>query len=298
MSYGKPIGIQHQRRDQIVKTVTVIIPTYNREKRLERSIASVLEQDYPNVEIIVVDDGSTDSTEAVIKMIAERNLGLDKRISYIRQDNHGACVARNRGMMLATGDYIMFLDSDDLLDRTKLSIQVAQIETDNSQCAICDFECLDEAGNIVMYRNNNRHPHDFIRTFASPSISTVLMRRDSIPPGLQWNARLKRIQDVDFMYKYFASIDRWSYINQALFQYCLHSGVRISDTYSKGIQYSELRNSLKTYLGANRSFITTDSAMLYRDYIRVLRKHQFRNALVKLIPVSLKRLLKRLQATE
>ncbi len=277
-----------------MKTVSVIIPTYNRENRIERTLVSVLNQDYGNIEIIVIDDGSTDATESVVQRIVKNNADAGKRIRYIRQENHGACVARNRGMMLATGNYIMFLDSDDLLKPINLSEQVKKIETENSQCAICDFECIDDTGNITAYFKNDRHPHGFIRDLVSPSISTVLMRRDSLPPGLQWNSQLKRIQDVDFIYKYFASIETYSYTNEALFQYFLHDGERISDSYKKGVQYGVLRKSFKSYIKDNKAFITTESKQICRAYMRVLWRHQLKNTLVHYIPSSLKKLIKRL----
>lgn len=276
-----------------METVSVIIPTFNRANRIEQTIASVLDQDYPKIEIIVVDDGSTDSTELVIRNIVERNSDASKLIRYFRQANHGACVARNRGMMVATGSYMMFLDSDDLIMPTMLSMQVSQIEADNSQCSICDFECIDAAGKIGQYTNNNQHPHDFIRNLSSPSISTVLMKRESIPPGLQWNVRLKRIQDIDFMYKYFSSIESWSHVNRALFRYCLHDGERISDSYKEGIQYGVLRKSFKDYLVSNGAFITTDPVALFKAYTRILRKHQFKNTLVNLVPIFVRKLYRR-----
>ncbi len=281
-----------------MKTVTVIIPTYNRVNIIERTLASVLDQDYRKVEIVVIDDGSTDATESVVRRIAESNTDIDKWIRYIRQENLGACVARNRGMMHATGDYIMFLDSDDLIKPTKLSAQVNKMEAENSQCSICDFECIDETGNPVGRFKNNRHPHDFIRNLVSPSISTVLMRRDSVPPGLQWDSRLKRIQDMDFIFKYFASVGTWSYVNQALFRYCLHGGERISDSYLKGIQYSVLRKSFKSYIEGNATFITTEPVELYRAYTQALWKHQVKNTLVSFVPISLRKLLKRFRSIQ
>jgi glycosyltransferase involved in cell wall biosynthesis len=285
------IANQHQFLN--MKTVSVIIPTYNRQNRIERTIASVLGQDYKKVEIIVVDDGSTDDTESIVNRIIECNIDADKIVRYIRQMNQGACAARNRGMMLASGDYVMFLDSDDLIKPTKLSIQVKQIENENSQCSICDFECINDTDKIVGNYNNNRHPHDFIRKLVSPHISTVLMKKDSLPAGLKWDASLKRIQDMDFIFKYFASVESWSYVNQTLFSYCLHGDERISDSYIKGIQYGTLIKSFKSYIEDNKNFVTQHAEELYCAYKYALRKHQVRNFLVTLVPISFRKSLKR-----
>jgi len=91
-------------------TVSVIIPTYNRAHLIERAIQSVLNQTYQDFEIIIVDDGSTDNTEEVIKEFQEK----DKRVRYIKHNtNKGGNTARNTGLKSIKGEYVAFLDSDD-----------------------------------------------------------------------------------------------------------------------------------------------------------------------------------------
>ena len=90
--------------------ISIIIPTYNRANTLSRSIRSVLGQTSDNWELIIIDDGSTDHTTEVVKKFQPR-----KRIRYYFQENSGVSVARNYGMRLSKGDYLIFLDSDDRL---------------------------------------------------------------------------------------------------------------------------------------------------------------------------------------
>lgn len=97
---------------------SVVIPTYNRAKMLAQALESVLSQSYAPLEILVVDDGSTDDTSDV----AER---FGKHVRYIRQDNAGVSVARNRGIKESRGDIIAFLDSDDAWEPEKLEIHAA-----------------------------------------------------------------------------------------------------------------------------------------------------------------------------
>ncbi len=107
--------------------ISVIVPTYNRERYVVAAIESVLAQDYAPVELIVVDDGSTDGTAAAIDRI-----GAD--IRYVYQENQGTAAARNAGVALANGSFLAFLDSDDLWLPDKLTRQlgvfVAHPETD------------------------------------------------------------------------------------------------------------------------------------------------------------------------
>src|SRR3989440_1186714 len=100
--------------------VSVIIPTYNYAHFITEAVASVQSQTYSNWEIIVVDDGSTDDTEEVVKRIAAD----ERRISYLRQDNARQAAARNNGISHAKGNYFQFLDGDDLIEPQKLEQQV------------------------------------------------------------------------------------------------------------------------------------------------------------------------------
>ena len=106
--------------------VSVIIPAFNAEKWVDETLKCVLTQTYGSIEIIVVDDGSKDGTAA----LAERALAEDPRSHIlIQQPNQGAAAARNRGIEAASGDWIQFLDADDLLDRQKIEIQVECLTT-------------------------------------------------------------------------------------------------------------------------------------------------------------------------
>jgi hypothetical protein len=102
-------------------TVSVVIPTYNRARTVTKSIESILRQSHPNYEIVVVDDGSTDNTPAVL----ERYRG---QITYIRQENQGRSSARNHGLHSVSNPYVVFLDSDDVLLPNMLAVQTAYLE--------------------------------------------------------------------------------------------------------------------------------------------------------------------------
>ena len=106
--------------------VSVIIPVYNRPAMLREAVFSVIEQDCDNLEIIIVDDGSTDETPAVISSLSQQ---FKPRVRTIRIPNGGAGAAREAGRVLAQGDYIQYLDSDDLLLPGKFSRQIGLLES-------------------------------------------------------------------------------------------------------------------------------------------------------------------------
>lgn len=105
--------------------VSVIIPTYNCERYIAQAVESVLNQTYTDYEIIVIDDGSTDSTRQVLAP-------YDDLIRYVYQENQGAAIARNYGCQLAQGEFLAFLDADDLFLPNKLAAQVACFDADQS----------------------------------------------------------------------------------------------------------------------------------------------------------------------
>jgi glycosyltransferase involved in cell wall biosynthesis len=97
--------------------VSVIIPNYNYERYIEKCLESVISQDYPNIEIIVVDDGSTDCSIEVIQRYFPS-------VVLIQQENQGVSSARNTGILKSSGDYLAFMDADDFWDSTKISKQM------------------------------------------------------------------------------------------------------------------------------------------------------------------------------
>ncbi|MGB4386964.1 MAG: glycosyltransferase family 2 protein, partial [Caldicoprobacterales bacterium] len=121
--------------------VSIITPAYNCEKYIGETIESVLKQSYENWELIIVDDCSTDNTKSVVEEYIKR----DKRIKYYSLDvNSGAAVARTKAMELASGEYIAFLDSDDLWMPNKLEKQISFMKANNYNFTCTSYEQVDE----------------------------------------------------------------------------------------------------------------------------------------------------------
>lgn len=111
--------------------VTIIMPSYNAQNTISKAIFSVLAQDYQNIELIVVNDGSTDDTEKIARNIK------DNRIIILSQKNKGLSGARNTGLTYAKGDYVTFIDSDDWVDKDFISSFLHSMLENNADLTIC-----------------------------------------------------------------------------------------------------------------------------------------------------------------
>lgn len=133
--------------------VSVIVPIYNRENTIKKSIESILSQTYKDIEIIAVDDCSTDNSYFIVKKMCE----TESRLKIIKLNkNSGACVARNQGIDIARGEYIAFNDSDDTFNSDKIQKQLDYLQSNNGDLTFCQFK---------INRNNNSEilPHNLKR---------------------------------------------------------------------------------------------------------------------------------------
>jgi teichuronic acid biosynthesis glycosyltransferase TuaG len=129
--------------------VSIITPSYNSEKFIADTIRSVQDQTYPNWELLVVDDCSTDDTQQIVEGFIKN----DKRITFHQlEKNSGAGVARNQAVEMAGGRFIAFLDSDDLWKSYKLEKQVKYLLDNNTPFTFSFYECIDEDGNPLNKR--------------------------------------------------------------------------------------------------------------------------------------------------
>ncbi len=124
--------------------VSIIMPAYNSELYIEPAIHSVIEQTYRNWELLVIDDGSTDSTCSIVQRLAAN----DDRIKFIKNSsNMGVAKTRNRGLDLCSGDYVAFLDSDDIWYPNKLSLQIQKMKAKDADLAYSSYAIVDSQGN-------------------------------------------------------------------------------------------------------------------------------------------------------
>ncbi len=181
--------------------VSVIIPTYNRAHRLPASVKSVLDQTYGELEVIIVDDGSTDDTEEIVRAMD------DSRIRYHRlEKNGGVSRARNTGVSLARYDMIAFNDSDDLWHPEKLEVQLAyRSEHTDDVLVYCAYKVDIPGGGIIKIPSDNEAPDTlsgdiFYYLLLRPSIGTptVLMKKDLFEQSGGFDTTYPVMEDWEF----------------------------------------------------------------------------------------------------
>ena len=177
--------------------VSVVIPTYNSAKFLVESINSVLDQNYKDYEIIVIDDGSTDNTKEVL-------MPFMSKIRYIFKENGGPASARNMGISQSKGKYIAFLDSDDLWLPEKLELQISMLEKRPDVGLVhSDATLFDESGKLEnlhkgldrKYLHGDIFPHLFTRNFIMTL--TVIAKKECFENVGLFDKNLLRAQDYD-----------------------------------------------------------------------------------------------------
>lgn len=190
--------------DFVPDRVSVIIPTYNRKHMLGEAIASVANQTWPDVEIIVVDDGSTDGTTE--RLTEDAGLTGKGLLKFERQENGGVASARNRGLSLATGEFIFFLDSDDLIFADALAALVEGIKRSGSRYCLAHIQVSDLEGNV------NQSDGSGISIPAGKNIVSgywlthaALYHRQALVEAGGFNTSLRIAEDTEFQWRIVAT---------------------------------------------------------------------------------------------
>ncbi len=197
--------------------VSVIIPTYNRQSTILKSVRSVLEQSYQDLELIVVDDGSTDNTRNILLDIR------DKRFKYIYQENKGACAARNKGISVARGEYIAFQDSDDIWKCEKLEIQLSKMKNNDANISFCAFNRMNYKKKIQQFpiMNEGYKSHKEILCGFYVSTQTIVAKKEIFEKNL-FDITMERMQDYDLITR-IAEKEKIYFIEDALVDLYLQS---------------------------------------------------------------------------
>jgi len=237
--------------------VSVVIPTYNRADEVCSAIDNALSQTYRNIELIVVDDGSTDDTQAKLKAYGDR-------IRVVTQQNQGPAVARNRGAAIACGEFIAFQDSDDLWNPTKIERQVALLQKlgGKAVCCLCNVETPDSRnGKPTSFDDSLVHPQheegiwiNVLEVLATRFIlfcQAVAVRRDVFERVGGFREDIKYDEDYDLALR-LALEGPWAFIREPLV------------TYTRGSSHSFSQAALKDPMALKECEVRIVEHMLAR----------------------------------
>lgn len=228
------------------KKVSVIVPVYNTEKYLKRCIDSIVNQTYANLEIILVDDGSTDNSQNICKEYAQ----ADKRICVISGENYGVSHARNEGMRKATGDFLYFVDSDDLLSINAIDTMVKEFEKVDCELVIAgysemenDEKAVKKSWGKLTLTSNDAKKSVLDESGAGGYLWNKLFIASLIKENdIKFDEQICVWEDVLFVMEYIDKCKKVDLIDDIVYVYCRR--------YGSAIEYSRYSSRLYTQLDA------------------------------------------------
>ena len=247
--------------------ISVIVPIYNVEKYLNKCIESIINQSYSNLEIILVDDGSEDSSG----IMCDSYILKDKRIKVIHKENGGLSDARNVGLDKAKGEYIVFIDSDDWIDEKMIEILYNIIKKNNSDISICDY--------FLAYNEEiqtQKEDIEIINLSNIEALKTIYDKDLGVCMIVAWNKLYKRnLFKDDIRYPY-GKIHEDEFTTYKL----LYKAEKISYTNQKMYYYRQRENSITSSFNKKRldCLEAFDERVKYMKYI-VKNEYLYRKTL-------------------
>jgi len=234
--------------------ISIIIPVYNVERYIKRCLDSIIEQTYTDLEVILVDDGSSDHSVEICKEYEKK----DSRISVVSKNNEGAGIARNVGISLSTGEYLGFVDADDYVEKEMYQVMVKSLEENNADLVYClstdeSHEGYDN-GTYKVFRGED------IENLAIGMIGTMPnQKKDSLYGSSVWRGLYKKqvvtdcnisflsertvaSEDLLFNIEYLQQCQKAIYLDAALYHHCKNEA-----SMTRTFGYFKTENELHLY---------------------------------------------------
>lgn len=253
------------------KLISVIVPVYNVEGFLENSVKSITEQTFKNLEIILVDDGSTDNSGLICQKLVEQ----DSRIKVIHKENGGLSSARNAGLDVATGVYVMFIDSDDLYEKNSCEVLYNKIEKTNADFVTANYIHITYDGQkwekpLFNFEDFKLEISDYKKSFfvMNSVVWNKIFRRDFIEEHKLRFVPKAIAEDAIFSTYCYVHSNNAYYINDIVYNYRQNKeNVSISTNCTKNY-FEKLNESYKLIFN---NFETTNNIGFYRFfYARIM----------------------------
>lgn len=201
--------------------ISIIVPVYNSEKYLAQCLSSLRDQTYTNIEVLLIDDGSSDNSASICRSFAK----ADKRFHYYYQENSGVSAARNKGIDLAIGEYIGFCDSDDWVEKDMYETLVSLLEKEDADASIIHFYTND---NVEMFSDQNFCVKVYsgreavlqihLNRLSAPSLWNKLFRR-TLFEGVRLHEEITNREDMLAVWELFIKAKRVVYSNEPKYHY-------------------------------------------------------------------------------
>lgn len=264
--------------------VSIIIPVYNVEKYLKACIESAINQDYENLEVILINDGSTDNSKKICEEYASKNT----RIKFINQENLGVSVARNKGIDASSGKWIMFVDGDDYMEKSMVSVLVNQIRECNADIVITppilEYDSrkingvIFEKDEIFEGENKDKLLLNIIcRQYGNNNSSDIgaggpwgkIYKKDFIKNNeLEFKIGLKRMQDVIFNLNAMNAASKIYYKEKYLYHYRIN-GSSVCLKYNPEIfnTFFDVFNEFEKFIVENKKEDSYKQALYYKKIL-------------------------------
>lgn len=205
--------------------VSIIVPVYNCEQYLKKNLESLAAQNYQNLEIIYVDDGSSDGSADIIRAFMEK----DTRVKLISQSNHGVSYARNTGLKAANGSLISFADADDYVDARYVETMVRIIQEEQADIACCGFVLHRPDQDIAFHNGGQKYIWNAVEAqkqllsgeFLEPGVWAKMFRRE-IVSNVFFHVGVKYNEDYLWALEAFANCSKVVFRAEANYHYVLH----------------------------------------------------------------------------
>lgn len=232
--------------------VSVIMAVYNSEKFLNKSISSILNQVYKNLEILLVNDGSTDNSKKIIKDFSEQ----DKRIIMLDKPNGGQGSARNYGLTRATGEFVIFVDSDDYYHENMISETMSKMLLFNTDLVVFQFQFVSEKGENLDYapspyfQNQKVHSSEALRALfldqLGPMGRNMLIRKSLLDNTEIRFPEDRTREDGGTIYKLIGNSEQLFFLNEQFYYYVQHDSSTVHK-FNKRNFFDVIKNNLELF---------------------------------------------------
>ncbi|MFM5191701.1 glycosyltransferase family 2 protein [Aeromonas media] len=205
----------------ILPKVSVIVPVYNAERYIDRTIASLMEQTLEDVQFIIIDDGSQDNSVSIINQIIERYPQRIGAVTLITRENRGVAATRAQGLKLASGEYTIHLDSDDWIEPEMLESLYSRAVDEQADIVICDYFLEYENSQVYVKQNQCDNYISGLLTGEIGGFSWNKLIRNSLHKNIEitFDSRLDYLEDFHYMIKIFKCAGVTSHVNNAFVHY-------------------------------------------------------------------------------